>query len=266
MAHQTPADRWANGAAYEAYVGRWSRLVVQQFLRELQVPPGSAWLDVGCGTGALTQTILSQAQPHSVTGIDRSEGFIDYAREHVMDERATFRVGDAQSLPFEDAIFDAAISGLVLNFVPNPLQMASEMRRVTRPGGKVGVYVWDYADKMEFMRYFWDAAVAIDPAMSDVDEGRRFPICQPEALLKLFQDARLQEVDVKPIDIATDFRDFDDYWSPFLGGQGSAPTYLMSLPEERRTALRERIRANLPFAADGSIPLVARAWAVYGRR
>ena len=266
MATQPPIDNWAIGAAYEPYVGRWSRLIAQKFLAELQIPSGSSWVDVGCGTGALTQTVLNLAQPRSVTGVDRSEGFIEYARQQVVDERADFKIGDAQALPLEDAAYDAAISGLVLNFVPQPIQMVSEMTRVTRPGGRVAVYVWDYADKMEFMRYFWDAAVAIDPAMSDVDEGRRFPICQPEALFQLFQDARLQDVDVKPIDIATDFRDFDDYWSPFLGGQGSAPTYLMSLPEEKRIALRERIYMSLPFAIDGSIPLVARAWAVYGLR
>src|SRR5262245_48036662 len=131
MTHQTPADRWANGAAYEAYVGRWSRLVVQQFLQELNVPAGSDWADVGCGTGALTQTILNMAQPRSVTSVDRSEGFIGYAREHVTDARATFKIGDAQALPLDDSAYDAAISGLVLNFVPNPAQMASEMARVT---------------------------------------------------------------------------------------------------------------------------------------
>ena len=266
MSHQTPTDRWADGAAYEAFVGRWSRKVVQQFLSVLNVPPDSRWVDVGCGTGALTQSILNMAQPRSVTSVDRSEGFIAYAREHVTDERVEFKVGDAQSLPLEDAAYDAAISGLVLNFVKEPLKMASEMARVTRPGGTVGVYVWDYADKMEFMRYFWDAAVAIDPAGPEVDEGRRFPICQPGPLLKLFQDAGLQNVVVQPIDIPTDFGDFDDYWKPFLGGQGAAPTYLMEQPEERRNALREHIRAHLPFTPDGSIHLIARVWAIHGLR
>jgi hypothetical protein len=97
-----------------------------------------------------------------------------------------------------------------------------------------------------------------------LDEGHRFPICNPQALAELFQAARLKNVEVQAIDIATDFNDFEDFWSPFLGGQGPAPSYAMSLSEEQRAALRERLRAGLPFALDGSIPLVARAWAVCG--
>jgi hypothetical protein len=139
------------------------------------------------------------------------------------------------------------------------------MARVARPGGAVAAYVWDYAEKMELMRYFWDAALVLDPAAWEFDEGRRFPICHPSSLAGLFKNAGLQEVEVRPIDIRTHFRDFDDYWSPFLGGQGPAPGYAMSLSEERRGALRERIRSNLPIAKGGSISLMARVWAVRGR-
>ena len=138
------------------------------------------------------------------------------------------------------------------------------MRRVARKGGVVGAYVWDYAEGMQLMRHFWNAAVALDPKVSDIDEVRRFPYSRPEPLKELFQGAGFQHVEVISIEVPTDFRDFDDYWSPFLGGQGPAPSYLMSLSDEHRTTLRERIRAGLPFAADGSIPLVARAWAVRG--
>ena len=161
--------------------------------------------------------------------------------------------------------FDAAVSALVLNFVPSPDQMAAEMARVTKAGGTVALYVWDYADQVQFMRYFWDAAVALDPAAHDLDEGERFPICRPEPLAALLQDAGLGSVEVRAIDVATDFANFDDYWTPFLGGQGPAPSYTMSLSEERRSALRERIRSQLPIQSDGSIPMIARAWAVRGR-
>jgi hypothetical protein len=119
---------------------------------------------------------------------------------------------------------------------------------------------------MELMRYFWDAAVALDPAASELDEGRRFPICQPTPLTDLFGQAGLHDVEVRSIDVPTDFRDFDDYWSPFLGGQGPAPGYAVSLDEARRIALRDRIRSKLPIAKDGRIHLVARAWAVCGRK
>jgi hypothetical protein len=140
------------------------------------------------------------------------------------------------------------------------------MARVVRPGGIVGAYIWDYAGQMQFMRHFWNAAVALDPDALELDEGRRFPPCQPVPLAELFSRAGLSHVEVRAIDIATDFQDFDDYWSPFLGGQGPAPSYVMALSDERRAALRERIRAGLPAAPDGSISLVARAWAVRGVR
>jgi hypothetical protein len=117
---------------------------------------------------------------------------------------------------------------------------------------------------MQFMRHFWNAAAVLDPAAYDLDEGRRSPICNPEPLTKLFQEAGLSEIETRPIDIWTDFKDFDDFWSPFLRGQGPAPAYTMSLSEERRSLLRERLYNSLPFALDGSIPLIARAWAVKG--
>ncbi len=259
-------DTWALGDAYEPYVGRWSRLVAADLLDWLAVPPGGDWLDVGCGTGALTRTILDKAEPASVTGIDAAEGFVAYAREHVKDSRARFEVGDATALPFPDGTFSAAVSGLVLNFVPRPEAMAAEMARVARSGGTVALYVWDYADRMQLMRVFWDCAVALDPASAEKDEGRRFPICNPEPLAELFREAGLADVEVRGIEVPTRFRDFDDYWQPFLGGQGPAPTYTMSLGEEQRTALRERIRSRLPVESDGSISLVARAWAVRGRK
>jgi SAM-dependent methyltransferase len=258
-------DVWAIGAAYEPYVGRWSRLVARELLAWLAVPPGSRWLDVGCGTGALSATILAVARPAAVTGVDASDGYVAHARAHVRDARADFRQGDAQDLGFGPASFDAAVSGLVLNFLPRPEQGLAEMARVTRADGTVAVYLWDYAGEMQLMRRFWDAAVALDPAAGELDEGRRFPLCRPEALERLFADAGLREVAARAIDVPTVFRDFDDYWSPFLGGQGPAPGYAMSLTEERRAALCDRLRTTLPTNADGSIRLVARAWAARGR-
>ena len=262
----SPKDTWASGRAYEPYVGRWSRLVAREFLNWLAVPAERHWLDMGCGTGALSQTILQLAACHNIQGIDRSQDYIAFVREQIQDERAQFKVGDAHALPVESGLYDAAVSGLVLNFVPQPERALAEMARATRSGGIVAAYVWDYAGKMQFMRHFWNAATALNPAAAELDEGRRFPLCQPNPLQELFQQVGLEEVEVRPIDIATDFQDFDDYWAPFLGGQGPAPGYVMSLSQEQRVALRERIRAGLPVALDGSIPLVARAWAVRGMR
>jgi SAM-dependent methyltransferase len=261
-----PAEVWASGAAYEPYVGRWSRLVARALLGWLAVPPRSRWLDVGCGSGALSETILAVAEPGTVKGIDASAGYVAFARQQVRDERVRFEIGDAQALSEERASYDAVVSGLVLNFVPQPACMVAEMARVTRPGGVVAAYVWDYAGQMQLMRHFWDAAAALDPAAQEFDEGQRFPLCQPDRLGDLFRQAKLEAVETRAIDVPTRFRDFDDYWAPFLGGQGPAPGYALSLSEERRAALRDRVRAGLPIAADGTIDLIARAWAVRGVR
>src|SRR5262245_34847304 len=258
-------DVWAAGDAYEPYVGRWSRLVPSEFLAWLALGPDLRWLDVGCGTGALTQTILAQARPREVVGIDPSEGFIAYARDRTRDPRAAFKTADARGLAAADAGgFDAAVAGLVLNFIPAPAEALAAMARAVRPGGTVACYVWDYAEGMQLMRAFWDAAAALDPGARELDEGRRFPLCRPEPLRALFDEAGLQRTQVRAIDVPTVFASFDDYWSPFLGGQGPAPTYCMALPEERRRQLRDRIRATLAVARDGSIRLSARAFAIRG--
>jgi SAM-dependent methyltransferase len=239
-------------------------MVAHQFLDWLNVPRGSSWLDVGCGTGELSRAILETRSPSNVVGIDPSEGFIAFAREHVRDHRTEFRVGDAMALPDKSETFGAAVSGLVLNFLPDAGGGVREMARVTVPDGTVGAYVWDYAGKMEMMRYFWDAAVALDPAAADLDEGRLFKICRPEALDDSFKSSGLSNVATRAIDIHTHFRDFDDYWTPFLGGQAPAPGYCMSLSETQRAALRDRLQESLPVGRDGSISLIARAWAVKG--
>src|SRR5262249_7989486 len=148
--------------------------------------------------------------------------------------RASFSVGDARTLPVPDGSVDAVIAGLVLNFVLQPEQAAAEMARAVRSGGLVAAYVWDYAGEMQLMRRFWDAALALNPAAHALDEGVRFPLCQPELLGELFRAAGLQRVETRAIDVPTIFRDVDDYWTPFLGGQGPAPGYAMSLSEEGR--------------------------------
>lgn len=264
MAATARNDIWAQGAGYEKYVGRWSRLVAADFLQWLAVTPGKVWLDVGCGTGALSQHVLETCAPTKVVGIDSSDGFVSHAKAHVTDLRVEFRVGDARALPVDDAAADVVVSGLVLNFVPDQAKAVAEMRRVARPDATVAVYVWDYAGEMQMMRRFWDAAVALNPKARELDEGLRFPVCHPEPLRDLFVSTGLRDVETRAIDIATVFRDFDDYWSPFLGGQGPAPGYCMSLSESDRDALRERLRTSLPAGPEGRIHLTARAWATRG--
>jgi SAM-dependent methyltransferase len=257
-------ETWGSGDPYERYVGRWSRAVAREFLAWLGAPSGQAWGDVGCGTGALAECILAAADPKSVFAIDRSAGFLAAAQARIDDRRVRFEQADATALPWAASSCDVTVSGLVLNFVADAAAMTSEMVRVTRPHGKVAAYVWDYSGGMQMMRHFWDVAVALNPADAALDQAERFPLCQPEPLKALFQDAGLSSIAVRAIDIPTVFRDFDDYWLPFLGRQGAAPTYLASLGDEKSAQIRDELKARLPASADGSIALTARAWAVQG--
>ncbi|MEU0530967.1 class I SAM-dependent methyltransferase [Amycolatopsis tolypomycina] len=256
---------WQSGDAYEAYIGRWSRRIAERFVRQLDIPASRRWLDVGCGTGALTSAVLTAADPAEVVGVDPSEGFLKTARARVTDPRATFTLADARSLPFPDDRFDVVVSGLVLNFVPEPPRAAAEIARVTAPDGLAAAYLWDLAEGMELIRSFWDAAAEFDPAtVAELDEGSRFTLCRPEPLGRLWMEAGFTAVSVGEIRIPTVFADFDDYWQPFLGAQGPAPSYLATLPETDRDRLRELLRDRLPSNPDGSIPLTARAWVVSG--
>lgn len=261
MAPNSVADTWESGDPYELYVGRWSRRVAPLFLEWLRVPAGRRWLDVGCGTGALSAAIVDRCSPSSVTAVEPSAGFREQAGRQLAG-RVQVHSGTAAEIPLPDGCIDATVSGLVLNFVADECAALTEMARVSVRGGTIGAYVWDYAGKMQMMRVFWDSAVELDAAAAVLDEGARFPSCTPPGLTDLFTRAGLQGVQVTAIDIAMHFASFDEFWRPFLGGQGPAPAYAMALDDAARTRLRDRIRDRLPRRADGSLSLAARAWAV----
>ena len=230
------AEAWDSGHAYEQYVGRWSQKVASEFLNWLAFPSGLAWADVGCGTGALASTILTMCEPSSVSGIDSSEGFVSQARQRVRDPRVHFETGDATHLPWNAAAWD----------------------------GRIAAYVWDYAGGMQMMRCFWDAAIAISPNDANLDQAERFPLCQPGPLQALFERVGLKSVTVRAIDIPTVFQNFDDYWNPFLGRTGAAPTYLALVGDEVRERIRLYLKSRLASTQDGPIEMTARAWAVQG--
>jgi SAM-dependent methyltransferase len=267
MADATSAHPWKNADAYEAYMGRWSRPVAEAALAWLAPSPGLTWLDVGCGTGALTEAILEAGDPRGILGVDPSAEFLATAEAQIADPRVRFALGDARALPVANDAYDVVIAGLVLHFVPDPQPAVHEMARTARRGGAVAAYVWDFAGDRQFIRYFWRAATALDPAATAQDPINQFPLCRPEPLASLFEGAGLQDVTVQAVAVPTVFQDFDDYWHPYLlTGSSPAQRYVASLGDEQRTALGERLQTILPIADDGSVPLLGRLWAVRGTK
>jgi SAM-dependent methyltransferase len=258
---------WHATDAYEAYVGRWSRPLAEAFLAWFAVPTGSRWLDVGCGTGALTEAVLDASDPIAVVGIDPSPEFLGVAQRHVSDPRARFEIGDARALPVTSDGYDAVVAGLVLNFVPDPAPAVAEMVRAARPGGAVGAYVWDYRGKMQRAQYFWEAVAATDAEAAALDARPHFHTCEPEPMADLFRAAGLGDVTVSAINLPMGFRDLDDFWLPHaMAGAAAAQRYVSGLDDDRKAALREQLRVTLPFAADGSLHLIDRAWAARGTK
>lgn len=257
-------DAWSSGNAYERFMGRWSTLVAQRFLDWLAIPPNSSWLDLGCGTGVLTKLILKRSKPKAIISIDSSGEFIAHVQQSITNPIVRFQVGLAQALELESNSVDAVVSGIMLNFVPQPETAIAEMIRVTKPSGRIGIFLWDYADGMEMLRYFWDTAVKLDPTAKEFDEGLRFPLCQEGQLETLVLETGLKQVEAMPIEVRTVFQNFDDYWVPFLGNVGPAPGYTMSLNLKDRQKLEDKLRETLPTEDNGSISLRARAWAVKG--
>jgi len=257
-------DQWAAGSTYEDFMGRWSRRLAPRFVSWLRIPPGIDWLDVGCGTGSLARAICDHADPASVTGCDPAGPLVEFAREHDRDPRLSFVLAGVESLPRRPDGYGCVASLLALNFFPDPEAAVHEMRSVATSLATVSACVWDYSDGMQFLRFFWNAAAALDPAARQLDEGRRFPLCRRDALITLFRAGGLDDVQCEPIEIPTPFADFDDYWRPLLGGTGPAPSYVASLDADRRTILARKLQERLRRGPDGTLMLTARAWAVRG--
>jgi len=261
----TRANR-ADEEGYDRFMGRWSRTLAVRFVQFVAVRGGDAILDVGSGTGALAAAVAAAAPSCRLTGVDAAPSQVAIARTRQAGSHARFEVGDAQRLRFVDRRFDRALSLLALNFVPDPVRALDEMIRVTKRGGTIAAAVWDYGRDMEMLRVFWDEATALNPAAAARDE-RHMPLCRCGELAALWRDRRLTETCEAAITIPMSFASFDDYWSPFLEGEGPAGAYVATLAPGERDALRLRLRRRfLGEGADGPIGLDARAWAVRGRR
>ena len=250
--------------AYELFMGRWSRRLAPLLVKFASVDGRDSVLDIGSGTGALAFAVAEAVPSAFVTGVDPSSAYVRYAQARTPGDRVRFSVGDAQALQIPDATFDKTLSLLVMNFIPDPIKALREMIRVTRPGGIVAAAVWDYGEGMEMLRVFWDEAVALDATIAARDE-RHMPLCRPGELAALWRANGLQQVEERPIAVDLSFTSFDDYWAPFLGGQGPAGAYVTSLSETARAALEARLRKRLlGERRDAAFTLRARAWAVRG--
>lgn len=250
-----------DGAAYERYMGLWSRLVGDAFIDWLAPKPGLRWLDVGCGNGAFTETIVARCSPASVDGIDPSEAQLAHARALPALRGARFEKGDAMALPYRAGSFDAAVMPLVIFFVPEPPKGVAEMARVIAPGGVVTAYAWD----MEGGGFPYQAlrdemkAMGVEPGMPPSPDASRL-----EALRELWTKAGLQDVETRAIEVRRTFEDFEDYWTTVLGGPSVAGK-LKAMGPENLAILRDRMKSRLPIDAGGRITYSARANAVQGR-
>jgi len=255
---------FADSRAYESFMGRWSRVLGDAFVRFAGVEEGERVLDLGCGTGSLTAALLAARPTVDVFGLDPSPAFVDAARDRFPGAHARFETGDAQHLPFADATFDRALSMLVLNFVPDPEAAASEMRRATRPGGTVAACVWDYGGEMRMLRFFWDAAAAVEPAAAARHE-ERMRLCRQGELEALWRGAGLADVRETGLTIETRFGSFADYWQPFLAGVGPAGSFVAALSPDQQRALEAKLRTDAwGDRPDEERVLTAKAWAVVG--
>jgi SAM-dependent methyltransferase len=256
---------FGDAEAYERFMGRWSRLVAPRLVDFTGLPERGRMLDVGSGTGSLTFAIAKQVGQARIVGIDPSQEYVTYAiSKNPFADRASFEVGDAQQLRYADASFDAALSLLVFNFIPDPKKAVFELRRVTRPGGRLSAAVWDYGDGMQMLRRFWDAAIHIDPGAEKLDE-KRMPFCRQGELSSLWKEGGLEHIREQPVDIQMQFASFADYWDPFLLGQGPAGSHAHRLNHEKRRLYRNEVKRRLSLSAENApFVLPARVWAVRG--
>jgi SAM-dependent methyltransferase len=249
---------------YERLMGRWSRKLAPLLVKFAGVCDGDAVLDVGSGTGALSDAVIEVAPMARVIGIEPAPTYVALARTRHPVDRVGFEVGDAHQLPFDAGVFNCTLSLLALNFMAEPGQALDEMIRVTKPGGVVAGAAWDYGHRMRMLRIFWDEAVTLNPAADPRDE-RHMPLCRPGEPVALWRKHGLRNSVEVALTIQMRFSSFDDYWSPFLGQQGPAGTYVATLSPRDREALRRQLRKRLlRNGADHAMALGARAWAVKG--
>ena len=264
MVASAPAYRASDGAAYDRFLGRWSRRLAGPFIDFARLPPYGPVLDVGCGTGSLAAMLTVRAPERTIVGADLSPSYLEQARRNA--PNGLYTAADAGRLALRDMAFAASLAQLVLNFVPDPAVAVAEMRRVTRLGGTVAASVWDFRGGLVYQRLFWDTAACIDEGAARArDRPFATPLATADGLVRLWTEAGLTEVATEPITIRMDYESFEDYWQPLLGGRGPVGVYVTGLDDSRRALVRERVRlAYLAGGGDGVRSMAATAWAVRG--
>ena len=226
-----------SGNAYDAFMGRYSRPLADMFADAVGVGRGQTALDIGCGPGALTGVLVERLGAEAVFACDPSAPFVaECAARH---PGVDVQLGRAEAVPFGDGRFDVALAQLVLHFVTHPEQAAGEMRRVVRPGGVVAACMWDFAEGMEMLRHFWDAALTVDPDAPD--EARTLRFGRQGEIVELFESAGLESVVETTLHVSSRYDSFDEFWSGFLAGIGPAGMFCVALSDESRAALREEL-------------------------
>jgi len=240
-------------------------LLARPLVNFTDIADGARILDVGSGTGSLAFAVAEGKARAQIVGIDPSEEYVAYANsKNRFANRASFQTGDAQQMSFPDASFDASVSLLVFNYIPDSLKALREVRRVTKPGGRISAAVWDYGAGMRMLRAFWDAATSLDQTAEKLDQ-KNMPLCRAGELAELWKKGGLQNVQERPLDITQRFASFADYWDPFLLGQGSAGAYAGRLDRDQLRALRNEVKRRLSVSTENApLALAARAWAVRG--
>jgi SAM-dependent methyltransferase len=257
----------SDGAAYEKFLGRWTKQLALLFLDFANFPDEDPILDIGTGTGSLAFAMAARWPFRRVIGIDIAEPYVFHARQKAtLNSQPEFETGNATALRFEDDTFAASAAQLVLNFVLDAGAAASEMRRVTRPGGTVAATVWDFRGGLVYQRLFWDTAAGIDPKAGDArDRLFSSELALPEGLPNLFREAGVKDLQHGSLTIRMKYASFDDYWQPLFGGQGPVGTYVASLAGDLRLDIEDAVRrAYCSGSPDGERSLTATAWAVRG--
>jgi ubiquinone/menaquinone biosynthesis C-methylase UbiE len=256
------AQRFDDSAAYESYMGRWSRAVGTEFLDWVAPPAGARWLDVGCGTGIFTELVVDTCAPAEVCAVDPAQAQIDHARRQPIGRRSNFQIADAQALPFVDSTFDVVASALVLNFIPDRPCALSEMRRVARGGGHVVGYVWDFEAELSPSG---PMRLALRQIGADVPPVPGSKDCGLDALASLSRKAGLDNIATRSIDVTVRYADFNAFWQAHTPGFNPVTKRIAALTTTDRARLIETVRAALPVSPDGAIACSARANAIKAR-